>query len=122
MGEFQDEASVKVAESKEAVNFLDIGWCGPVNDAFHFYRVHFDFPVTNNDAEIVYLLFMEVAFFWFEAKVVGKEFVQEVVDFSGVVFFIVISGNNGVIHVDFQPPLGHLLLEDVVHHGLKCGR
>jgi hypothetical protein len=65
-----NEGTVKVAESKEAANFLYSSGCWPVGDSFDFDWVHPNFAIANDYPQIFHFLLMEVAFLWFKEEVV----------------------------------------------------
>jgi hypothetical protein len=47
---------------------------------------------------------------------------EEVVDLGVVVNLVSFCGHNCVIHIDPQPSLGDLFLEDIIHHCLESGQ
>jgi hypothetical protein len=117
----RDEDSVKVAEAEEASHIFYGGWDRPFGDAFDFSWVHFHLSLTNDDAKVFNFLNVGVALLWFEVEVVFLKFLQNLVYTSGVLFFVVFGCDDDVVHVDFDPSLGNLFLEDVVYHRLECG-
>jgi hypothetical protein len=117
-----NEDMVKVAEAKEASHIFYRGQDWPFHDAFDFGRVHLHLPLTDDDAKVFNFLDMEVALLWLEVEVVFLKLLQNLIYLAGMLFLIVFSHDDDVIHIDLDPSLGNLFLEDVIHHHLECGR
>ena len=67
------------------------------------------------------MLLLEYAFFWLQEKVELSKFGQNSMDAFPVVDWVVIHGDQHVIHVDDEPSFMHFFLEDGVHHHLEGG-
>jgi hypothetical protein len=70
MGKPANERAIKVTKAKEASYFFHSGWCWPVRNTFDFDRVHLNFTLSNDDPDVLNLLFVEEAFLWFEEEVI----------------------------------------------------
>ena len=79
MGVVLDEATVKVAEAKEGLEFFNCLWLGPLGDARDLSRVHTDASFRDNDAEVFDGGLIEGTFFGFEEEVVFLEAGEDVV-------------------------------------------
>ncbi len=119
MGEFGDEGSVEVAETKEASDIFYGEWRRPFSDALYFHRVHFYFPLSNDDPEVFDFFLVKLAFLGFQKEVMLCKFVEEVVDLFAMFFGVIGHGNYGVVHVDAKPSLGDFIQEDLIHHSLE---
>jgi hypothetical protein len=60
---------IEVTGSQETVNIFDSHWSWPLYDSFNFYSVHFDFALSNDDAEVFHLFLVEGTFLGFEEEV-----------------------------------------------------
>jgi hypothetical protein len=78
--------------------------------------------LTDDDAKVFNFLDMEVALLWLEVEVMFFKFLQNLVYAAHMLFLVVFGHDDNVVHVDFNPTLGNLFLEDVIHHCLERGR
>ena len=68
-GEFPNEASIKVSESKERAYLFYVLGDWPVMDSVEFCGVHHHLAFFDNKAKVFNLHFAEFAFQWFEVEV-----------------------------------------------------
>ena len=118
-GEFPNEVSIKVSESKERMHLLYILGDWPVMDSVEFGGVHHHLAFFNNKAKIFDLRFANFAFRWFEVEVSFSEAFKNTFGEAFEVFFV-LGENEDVVHVYDAKSLFNFIFEGVVHYCLKC--
>src|SRR5712672_394259 len=118
LGIVLDEATVKVAEAEEGLEFLNGLWLGPFGDTGNFGRVHGDGSFRNDDAEIFDRGLVERAFLRFEEEVVFLEAKEDVVG-KGVKEWQGGVEEENIIKVDDEMAFIDKVGEDGVHKGLE---
>ena len=120
-GEFLNEASIKVSKSKERAYLFYILGDWPVADFIKFCRVHHHLAFFDNKAKVFDLHFAKFASRWFEVEVSFSEAFKNMFS-EAFEIFLVLGENEDVIHVYNAKSLFDFILEDVIHHCLKCQR
>jgi len=54
VGEVFNEPPVEISETKEGLHFSFIGWFQPVRHTCHFYQVHLDSVLRDNQSKVLY--------------------------------------------------------------------
>src|SRR5277367_4336490 len=120
-GEVVNELPIEVGEAQKGLHLLLVCRRGPVSYTCHLDEIHPDLPFRYDQTKVFNLGPLKLAFFRLEEKLVlPKTFQNQARD--ATMFLKGFGEYQDVIQVHTNHSFGNQVLEDVVHHGLECGR